>query len=350
MADGARRAGDPAVPRPAARPRRHRGDRREEADTAAAPHRQERGGQAAQCPGAVFRPTPGARWPVRGPQDADAEDRAVGARCAREHRDPAHRRRAARRAGLGPYDARGAGGARAARPVPRRVRGGPAGRRARGPAVDPGRAAPSAEPARRAARTAALPGAFLAGAAGAPPERAVPPASDGACGHDRAGRRGRRGAGAHADPRAVRQPRAGDGAQAARPARGRPGMGAPGAGGRAGRGGLGGTPARVRGGRVGPLRLRIVRHPEGIVRRPAPGAAHRGLRDRAAHHARAGVGPGCVRARGAGRAGAVAALHRPVRGGPAAAAAGSHSPGGPRSAWRRRPRSSRRTSRRPPAI
>ena len=157
VADGAGGAGDPAVPRPAARPRRHRGDRREEADTAAAPYRQERGGQAAQCPGAVLRPTPRARGPVRGPQDADAADRAVGARGAREHRDPAHRRRAARRAGLGPHHARGAGGARAARPVPRRVRGGPAGRRARGPAVDPGRAAASAEPARRAARTAALP-------------------------------------------------------------------------------------------------------------------------------------------------------------------------------------------------
>lgn len=35
---------------------------------------------------------------------------------------------------------------------------------------------------------------------------------------------------------------------------------------------------------------------------------------------------------------------------PGGCCAGSHSPGGPRSAWRRRPRSSRRTSRRPPAI
>ncbi len=84
--------------------------------------------------------------------------------------------------------------------------------------------------------------------------------------------------------------------------------------------GRGGTAGGGRPGRVGALRRRVHRRDPAAVRRPAAGAAGGGVVAGTALRPRPGDRPGRLRAGGAGRAGAVAALHRPAGAGPAAAA------------------------------
>ena len=120
VADGAGGAGHPAVPGPAAdaRPRppaaaRPRSPRRRPPQLRG--RGPQRGGPPAHRAGAVLRPSAGAGRPVRGPPRGRLAQIAQWVHAARaSDRDQADGGGAARRAGLGPHDAGGAGGARAA--------------------------------------------------------------------------------------------------------------------------------------------------------------------------------------------------------------------------------------------